>query len=396
MLSLLGDSTLYTVLPHAQHAQTLGIALPLVGTMLGINRLARILFNDPVGRIYTRVNRRPLMIGSLLLGSVSTWLYAAGGGVWTFLLGRILWGAAWSGLWIGANTMILDVSDDSNRGQLSGRFQMGFFIGIALSALLGGVFTDWLGVRAGLILSGAGTLAAALLWLFFLPETRPNTAVVLPEARDNPQVFPWREVLWVSVPVFAVRVTFMGVLAATSILWLELYLPAGMEWRGMILPLASLTGILVSVRTFSSLLGAPVIGIISDRVKNRWLIIMLMSVLCMLGLFMMGGNSFGVAATGMLIAAAAAGGISAIIPALIGDRDTGGMHSRSLGVVYTIGDVGSAIGPPLVLALLLRLPLPMIYQLCGLFFLPVIVAALIVLRSESASDDMHDKQIEQA
>ena len=44
-LSLLGDSTLYTVLPKPEIANQAGVTLALVGVLLGVNRIVRLGFN---------------------------------------------------------------------------------------------------------------------------------------------------------------------------------------------------------------------------------------------------------------------------------------------------------------------------------------------------------------
>lgn len=138
MLSLLGDATLYTVLPDAGIAAQAGISLSVVGLVLGINRLVRLAFNPAAGMLFDRLPRRPLLAASLALGAISTVGYALASGPVVLLIGRVLWGAAWSGLWIGANSVVLDLADEQNRGRLSARLQMWFFIGGGLSFLAGG------------------------------------------------------------------------------------------------------------------------------------------------------------------------------------------------------------------------------------------------------------------
>ena len=120
-LSLLGDATLYVVLPSPEIAQQAGLTLAMVGFLLGINRLVRLLFNGLAGGIYDRLPRRPLMIISLGIGTISTAIYAVGSGLFILTVGRVLWGLAWSGIWVGANSMTLDVSNDLNRGYINGR-----------------------------------------------------------------------------------------------------------------------------------------------------------------------------------------------------------------------------------------------------------------------------------
>ena len=59
-LSLMGDSTLYTVLPT--HTAEAGIALASVGVMLGVNRAVRVLVNGPVGALCDRWPRRWIFV----------------------------------------------------------------------------------------------------------------------------------------------------------------------------------------------------------------------------------------------------------------------------------------------------------------------------------------------
>ncbi len=97
-LSLLGDATLYAVLPSPEIARQAGLTLAMVGFLMGINRLVRLLFNGMAGWIYDRLPRRPLMLISLGIGTLSTAVYAFGSGPFTLTAGRMLWGLAWSGL----------------------------------------------------------------------------------------------------------------------------------------------------------------------------------------------------------------------------------------------------------------------------------------------------------
>ena len=50
-ISLLGDATLYTVLPNPTIAAQVGVSLAMVGILLGANRAIRLLLNGPMGII---------------------------------------------------------------------------------------------------------------------------------------------------------------------------------------------------------------------------------------------------------------------------------------------------------------------------------------------------------
>jgi len=104
----MGDATLYTVLPT--HAADAGIVLVQVGILLSANRVVRLFLNGPMGLAYDRSRHRRLFISALFVGALSTVLYAATYGFWPLLVGRLLWGLAWSGIWVGGTTILLDVT----------------------------------------------------------------------------------------------------------------------------------------------------------------------------------------------------------------------------------------------------------------------------------------------
>ena len=88
-ISLLGDATLYTVLPHPSISAQLGITLSMVGLLLGANRAIRLLLNGPVGILYDCMPRRGLLIAGMSLGAGSSVFYAVGNGFWPLFMGRI-------------------------------------------------------------------------------------------------------------------------------------------------------------------------------------------------------------------------------------------------------------------------------------------------------------------
>ena len=170
-LSLMGDATMYTVLPT--HAAEAGIPLAAVGIILSANRVIRLFLNRPTGSAYDRSFRRRLFLPALLIGAISTAIYAATVGFWPLLAGRLLWGLAWSGIWVGGATIILDVTKDSDRGRWTGWYQTWFFLGTTLGAVLGGWLTDLWGYSTAMWIGAAVTAMGAVFAFFTLPETRP-------------------------------------------------------------------------------------------------------------------------------------------------------------------------------------------------------------------------------
>ncbi len=384
VLSLLGDNTLYTVLPDSNIWSRMGLTLGWVGILLGVNRIVRVIFNTWAGVLYDRLPRRRLLVGALTLGAICNVIYANAFGPAPFLLGRVLWGAAWSGLWIGGNTVVLDVSTETTRGRNSGLFQMWFFIGVAVGALAGGTFTDLFGFRGGLWVSAAITGMGALFWYFKLPETRPEDGERtshVPGWRE----FPIRESLPTAVPVMAIRFVFAGVIAATTILWLERFVGRELTLAWIVVPLATLTGGFSAVRVLSSIVGAPLAGRVSDRLGRRWPVMVVGLAAGAVGTWLMSGSVIWLALFGALLAAVTSGSVQALAPAIIGDRVEGARQSRALSVVFSLGDLASALGPPLALGLLAVLGISGVYRMSAIVLGLAGVFALAQARHEPAN-----------
>jgi predicted MFS family arabinose efflux permease len=269
---------------------------------------------------------------------------------------------------------------------------MWFFVGGGVAFLAGGAFTDLLGYRPGLLASAVCSAAGFLLWLLRLPETRArvepagrqSTATVTPtiSGRSPAWVFPWRQALPASIPIFAIRLVFAGVMASTTILWLSAFVGRQLELGRLLLPLATLTGAFSSLRLGTSVAGAPLAGWLSDRLRRRWAVIAASLLLSAAGVAIMAVTRGLSAILGALVASLAAGGAQALAPALAGDHMRPEQRSRGLSVIYSVGDLGSALGPPLALGLLPRLEISGVYLLSAAALLAGALHALALAFSE--------------
>jgi len=385
-LSLLGDSTLYTVLPEPGIAVQVGLTSGLVGIALGLNRLVRIGFNGLAGHLIDTRSRRKIMLVAMALGILANLSYALAQNPWLFLAGRALWGAAWSGIWVGAHATILEIAPPQQRGRLNGAYQAWFFGGAATTALLGGVLVDSLGFRTTLWLSVGSVAAAWGVWWRLLPQTPPKGNDRLRETTEavGSTAETWRASLPAAVPYFAARFTLAGVLASTTILWLGhlLEAPSAASWQDL-LPLASLTGAFAALRTLTSLMGAPVAGRLSDWLGKRWGVIAITMAVGALGLGLMGNRELTWALPGALLVAVCGGATHALAPSLVGDQVTTRQRSRGLGIVFSAGDLGSALGPPFALGALAWMSLSAIYLTCA--------ALLVVVAVFSAWENGRDR-----
>jgi MFS family permease len=371
--SLPGDATLYVALPT--HTAQAGISLEGVGLMLSANRIVRVFLNGPYGYFLDRMPRRPILVLSLFLGALSTAMYTIPG-FWAMLAGRLLWGVSWIGIWVGGTTVIMDISTDANRGRFSGQYQMWFFLGAGGSSLFSGVLTDWLGYRPGLLISAAVTLAAAVVWLLLLPETRgiPRPLRSRREAPDPasiaspspPTTSHNRLALATASVLYGVnRLVFAGVLAATFALLLEERVGV-VAVAGLILPLTTLTGGLSAARLAFGMTASPLVGWISDLCGDRWLLAGSALAIGAVSVAWMGVGVGVAVVLAALLSAIAMGALQTLVTALAGDHSPTGRRGQAMGLLNTVGDLGSAVGPLMAYALLPLIGLSGVFGLCAL------------------------------
>jgi MFS family permease len=142
----------------------------------------------------------------------------------------------------------------------------------------------------------------------------------------------------------------------------------------------ALTGVGLGLTTLVAMIAAPAMGRISDRLSSRWSVAA--------GGLMPGVAGFSLLAfslpltiiLGLPLTAITSGGSQGLSTALVGDLSSASQHGRRLGILFTIGDLSSAIGPPLAYALLPLLGLGSIYLMgAGLYALMFVVALQFAL-----------------
>jgi len=377
-LSLMGDATLYTVLPT--HTADAGITLAGVGILLGINRAVRLFTNGPAGIAYDRLPRRQLFLPALFLGALSTAVYAATQGFWPLLVGRLLWGIAWSGIWVGGATMIMDVAPTHERGRWTGLYQVWFFVGGAIGALGGGVLTDLLGYAPTMWIGAALTAVGGVAALFLLPETSTvrepaDVSLVNGPQPSNPELVSAKASrlelkangeLQLAVTLQGVnRFIVSGVISGTMGLMIQ-------EWTlsaGVALGVATLTGLAMAGRTLLGMVAAPLAGTLSDRRGSRWTVVAWSLVIGATGMGLLALSGPVSLLAGMSAVAISGGSLQSLAMTLTGDSVGHQQRGRAIGLLQTAGDFGSAIGPSMAYGLLPLIGLRTIYLLCAVLFL---------------------------
>lgn len=401
-LSLAGDSAMYTVLPT--HTAAAGVALASVGILLAANRLIRLLANGAAGWTSDKLSKRVVFIFSLFLGAFSTALYGLTTGFAWLLLGRLLWGVAWAGIWVAGNGLILQTAPVPQRGRWVGRYHFFFFFGAALGAVLGGFLTDRIGYHEAMLVAAVLGLAGAVLALFFLRgegrvargeeegreenkqqstenseqcrrATATRTTEEGEEREQNSEGTRWGELLSATAVLGVNRLIIAGILASTFALYLLDMLGETVAIGGMVVGVATVTGVLLGARIVLGMLLTPAIGSLSDRARNRWRVVAGGLLPGIAGFLLLAVNLPLAMFVGLPLTSITGSSNQSMSTALIGDLGQRRKHGRYLGLLYTVGDLGSAIGPLLAFALL---PL---WGISGLYWLCAALLGLLLLMS---------------
>lgn len=331
--SLLGDQMLYSVLPT--HYAEIGLMPYQVGIILSVNRWVRLITNTLAEKLCQRYNLTALMTGSLILGAVLTAVYGVVTSFSILLTARMLWGLSWSFIrQIGMMTVV-DTTPPSMIGQ-----KMGFYNGVSrLGSLagnfLGGLAHDIIGYTLTLLLFAIISLMGTPLgWL--------GRRAVLHENRKKESV---EDSGWVPILMicgFVIGCVGPGILMSTLGVVLVETVGTSLNLLGMAIGVATLNGLLLSSRWIADALGAPFLGLISDRLGRRWSATIYFST-GTLALF-----SASIASNmGLLILCVVVFFLCGVGATVVMHAESGMRGSRSVAGYVTASDLGSATGPML-------------------------------------------------
>ncbi len=264
---------MYSILPlQAPH---LGISLPLVGILLSANRLVRLLSNKWAGGIFERYGTKWPFFASVLVGLLSTAFYGIPAGFIVFLLARMSWGVAWSGLRQGGYAAVWTGSA-ATRGRLTGLLWGLVRLGSAIGVFAGGLLYDRAGYGAAITaVVAVGLLAIPTAYLVRWPASveEPNHPPTSVE-EDNAQVS-WRQRAaaafrspvhrWLTLGSFFVYL-LSGVVVSTTSVFLVARFDAGSGAFIFGLGIAALTGMIHAARWLADLALGPLVGWLSDYV----------------------------------------------------------------------------------------------------------------------------------
>jgi MFS family permease len=374
-LALLGDQMLYVFLPSQPAAA--GVAAASLGIILSANRFVRLAANSLAGLLSDRLGRRrPYLLG-MLLALLSTAGYLVSDGFWPLLLSRVVWGIAFALLHVVGAAIILDVTTDEDRGRTVGAYSSLAQLGTLLGLVLSGFLTDLVGYRGTLMVYVPLAVLGIVVAFVVLrdhdagpmrPAAPGGLGTLATLRRLDPRLLAPAYVNFVSL--FAGS----GVVAATLGVYLKQL--AAEPGASLLVPVASLTGILLAARRLAGMIEAPIAGQLLDRFGNRRAVAALGALASLVGFAVLArGRGVGMVVLGVVLMAVGEGFIGPAVVVWTGDNAPPHLRGVVMGGLATSGDLGAAIGPLVGYALLETAGLRSAYALC----VALMLSALLVL-----------------
>jgi len=386
-LALLGDQMLYVFLPS--HPAAAGITAASLGIILSANRFVRLAANSLSGLVSDRIGRRlPYLVG-MVLALLSTAGYLASSSFWPLLVSRVVWGIAFALISVGGVATMLDLSTDEDRGRTVGTYQSLLQLGTLLGLLLSGFLTDLVGYRGTLAIYvplAALGLVSAIVALRGPGAGRRARPAPPPDRHRREGALGARRrldprLLVPAYVAFASLFTGSGVLMATLGIYLK-QLAAGPEGGALLVPVASLTGILLASRRLAAMIEAPIAGHFLDRFGDRR-VVTGVGVAIKLGGFavLASGHSARAVVGGVLLVAIGEGALAPALTVWAGDGAPPHLRGVVMGGLATAGDLGAALGPLVGYAMVETAGLRSAYALCA----GLLLSALLLLAGVRAA-----------
>jgi SHS family lactate transporter-like MFS transporter len=279
------------------------------------------------GALADRYGRRRPLIACVVSFTIFTALTPFAPSYTAFIVVRALYGVAMGGYWgIGAS-LVMESSPTRWRGLFSGILQAGYALGYLLAAVAVRVMEPSFGWQS-IFLASVVVAVFVVLLAMLSPEpaaferTRASSlAVILRSFIDNRKTF-------------AYLVLLMTVITCLSHGTQDLYPDFLKSVHGFSGAMVSNLAILYNV---GAILGALVIGHLSQRIGRRRSILLALGI-CTVALWPWAfGSSLGVIAVGAFVLQFGVQGVFGVVPAHLNELSPSGARSLFAGVVYQLG-----------------------------------------------------------
>jgi MFS family permease len=343
-VSLFGDSMLYVVLPI--HWNDVGLtSLIEVGILLSANRFVRLPLGPLIGWLYKKISIRNGVFLAVFIAGLTTLLYGWVDGFYSWLILRCIWGVAWSLFRLGSYFMILELSDDQNRGYFMGTYNGLYRIGSLVGMLAGSICVELFGLRA--VATTFGILAFLVLPAVYRFVPKATKQIKSEDAPLQKRVLIKLPALQGTlISVFLVGMCLDSMLTATLSHLIDVHHKTSFMFFEIVIGAATLAGALQAVRWALGSFMSPWFGRLSDRKWGRRPF--LIGSLALAAIFMAVTNfeiPFGLWLLDLLALLIVTTLLSTIMDAMVSDIAIGTARTFIMTIYVVVSDVGASMGP---------------------------------------------------
>jgi MFS family permease len=203
------------VLPHYVE-DSLHAGSVAVGVAVGAFAVGAITLRLYAGRLGDCSGRRVLIIGGALIVAGSTLVYGLVHALWWLVLMRVVTGFGEAGFFVGAATMITDLSPVERRGEAISYWSVAVYGGLSFGPALGEFLRGTSRFTLTFVVSAALALTAAVVGLFTVEVPRTTTEAPSPHLLHRAAVMPG-SVLFLGLIPLAGFTAFMPLYASDEL-----------------------------------------------------------------------------------------------------------------------------------------------------------------------------------
>ena len=259
-LSLLGDVTLYTVLPS--HYSYIGLTPLQVGVLLSVHRWVRLITNRLAERCYRAFPVILCLAPAYLLASLVTVSYGYFQIFFILFFARIMWGLCFSFIRQAGIMTVTTASSDMQLGKSMGFFRSISLTGWLIGTLLGGFGCDHFGWSFTLITLGIISMGAVP---FSIWSQKDIDHVQSSSTATDTVPLNFKLMLC----GFTMGIVGFGLIISTFGLIIKEQIGVSANLWGHSIGVASITGIVFAARWSLDILGSPALGALGDRIGRK-------------------------------------------------------------------------------------------------------------------------------
>ncbi|OGF54579.1 MAG: hypothetical protein A2Z21_06780, partial [Candidatus Fraserbacteria bacterium RBG_16_55_9] len=190
LMVMVGFGIIIPIMPF--YAESMGASATHLGLLFASFSLMQFLFSPLWGRYSDRIGRRPVLLIGLLGMAISFVLIGVAQALWTLFAARILGGVLSSSVLPAAMAYVADSTGPEQRGQAMGLMGAAMGLGMIFGPAIGG-FLGAFSPAMPFFVAAALTLLVAVFAAFFLPESLRSPArqeaVTRPQGHRPPSAY---------------------------------------------------------------------------------------------------------------------------------------------------------------------------------------------------------------